>query len=239
MRKLSDNLKAASFEAHMEKLSTLQRNFISMVLRNANKSRGGRRYTPDERLLCISIYKKSAAAYRYMCTFLPLPTPRRLRQVLRKIHLDCGVTKTMKDCLKEAANRMTDDLQKVCILMWDEAALKLHIQHCPLKDKVVGVEDWGTIRTSKYADHTLVFMLRGIKSGWKIPLTYNFCAAQTTSGQLTVSIKEVVRAVSEAGFIIAASVCDQGSSNMKSIKSLQLETDQIREEKGLQKGKIL
>ena len=102
----------------------------------------------------------------------------------------------------------------------------------------MGVEDWGNIRTTKYADHTLIFMLRGIKSGWNIPLTYNFCAAQTTSGQLTVSIKEVVRAVSEAGFIIAAGVCDQGSSNMKAIKSLQLETDQIREEKGLQKGKI-
>ena len=140
MRKLSDNLKAETFKAHMEKLSTLQRNFISIALRNSNESRGGRCYTPDERLLCISIYK-SAAAYRYMCSFLPIPTPRRPRQVLRKIHLDCGVTKTMKDCLEEAASRMTDDLEKVCILMWDEAALKLHIQHCPLEDKVVDVED--------------------------------------------------------------------------------------------------
>ena len=233
MRKLSDNLKAAAFKAHMEKLSTLQRNFISMVLRNANKSRGGRHYTPDERLLCISIYKKSAAANRYMCTFLPLPTPRRLRQVLKKIHLKCGVTKTMKGCLKETASRMTDDLEKGCILMWDEAALKLHIQHCPRKDKVVGVEDWGSIRRTKYADHALVFVLRGMKSGWKIPLTYNICAAQTTSGQRTVSIKEVMRAVTEAGFKIVASVFNQGSSNIKAIKSLQLETDQVREEKGL------
>ena len=77
MRELSDKLKAENFEAHLEKLPTLQRHFISMILRNANKSRRGHRYTPDERLLCMSIYKKSAAAYRYMCTFLPLPTPNK------------------------------------------------------------------------------------------------------------------------------------------------------------------
>ena len=191
----------------------------------------------DDRLHCLSIYKKSAATYSYLCNFLPLPTPRRLQHILRKIHLDCGVTKTMQDFLKEAASRMSDDLEKVCILVWDEVSLNLHVQHCPSKDKVVGLEDWGTNRTAKYADHALVFMLRGIKSGWKIPLTYNFCAGQTTYGQLTASLKDVVRADTKARFVIAATVCDQGSSNMKAINSLQAETDKIREEKGIEKRK--
>ena len=169
-------------------------------------------------------------------SFLPLPTPRRLRHILRKIQLDCGVNKTMQDCLKEAASYMSDDLEKVCILMWDKVSLNLHVQHCPLKDKVVGLKDWGTNRTAKYADHALVFMLRGIKSGWKIPLTYNFCAGQTTYGQLT-AVEGVVRAVTKASFVIAATLCDQGSSNMKAIKSLQAETDKIREEIGIEKRK--
>ena len=235
LRKLTENCKVAEFDRHLQKLTTLQRDFISMILRNANKPNQGRRYTADEILLCLSIYKRSAAAYRYLCTFLPIPSPRRVRKVLTQIRLDCGVTKTIKDCLKEAAGRITDDLEKVCVLMRDEVALRLHVQYCPEKDKVVGVEDWGTKRTFKYAAHSLVFMLRGIKSGWKIPLTYNFCAGQTTHEQLASSIKEVVRAVTEAGFVIESTVCDQGSSNLKAIKSLQAQTDRIREEKGIEK----
>ena len=222
----------------MEKLSTLQRDFVGMILRNAKKPKNTRRYSPDERLLCLSIYKRSAATYKYLSTFLPIPAPRRVRQVLTKIRLDCVVTKTMKDCLKETANRITDERDKACVLMWDEVSLKLHLQYCSQKDKVIGVEDWGNNRSSNYADHALVFMLRGIKSGWKIPLTYNFCARQTTHLQLTLCIKEVVKAVTEAGFIIAASVCDQGSSNMKALKILQAETKKLREEKELEKCQL-
>ena len=83
-----------------------------------------------------------------------------------------------------------------------------------------------------------MFMLRGIKSGWKIPLTYNFCASQTIHVQLSFCIKKVVKAVTEAGFVIAASICDQGSSNMKALKILQAETNKLREEKGIEKCKL-
>ena len=161
MWKLSENLKAEDFEAHIKNRSTFQRHFIALITRNANKPSKGHRFTPNERLLCLSIYKKSAAAYRYLCSFLPLPNPTRLQHILRRIHVDCGVTKTMQDFLKEAASRMSDDLEMVCILMWDEVSLNLHVQHCPSKDKVVGLEDWGTNRTAKYADHALDFMFRG------------------------------------------------------------------------------
>lgn len=234
IRKLCENSSSEKFQNHLAKLSNLQRQFVNMIMRNSDKLKGGRRYTSDEKLLCLSIYKRSAATYKYLCPFLPLPSARRVRQVLTKIRLDCGVTKTMRECLKQTCNRMTDDLEKSCVIMWDEVSLKLHVQYCSQKDKVIGLEDWGINRTTRYADHALVFMLRGVKSGWKIPFTYNFCASQTTAGQLTVCIKEVVRAVKEAGLTVVASVCDQGTSNQKVIRNFQIETDRIREEKQLE-----
>ena len=112
---------------------------------------------------------------------------------------------------------MTDDFDKVCVLMWDEVSLKMHLQYCYQKRTVIGFENWGMNRTRKYADHALVFMLRGIKTGWKIPLAYNFFSAQTTHDQLTKCIKEVMTAVTKAGYKIAATVCGQGSSNMRAI----------------------
>ena len=80
-------------------------------------------------------------------------------------------------------------------------------------------------------------MLKGIKNGSRIPLTYNFCAGQTTYEQLSWCIKDVVRAVTAAGFNIAETVCNQGSSNMKAIKLLQTETDKVREEKQISQCK--
>ena len=81
-------------------------------------------------------------------------------------------------------------------------------------------------------------MLRGIKTGWKIPVAYNFCAAQTMHDQLAWGIKEVVRAVTQAGFNVAATVCDQGSSNMKAIKAVQFDTDKVRKEKNIAQCKF-
>ncbi|XP_033213729.1 uncharacterized protein LOC117170800 [Belonocnema kinseyi] len=130
-----------------------------MVLLNAKNHKNGRRYTSDEMLLCLSIDKSSASAHRYLCSILPFPTPRRVRQLLTKFRWDCGVTETMKDCLKEAADRLTDELDQVFALMRVEVSLKLNVHYSAEKDKVIGEEDWGTNRTSKYADHALVFML--------------------------------------------------------------------------------
>lgn len=176
-------MKTKTLNDHLQNLTTLQRQFIEIIMRNSTRSKGGRRYTSDEILLCLSIYKKSAAAYRYLCTFLPLPNPRNIRKVLTRIRLDCGVTRTMKEYLKESVNQMKSESEKICVLMWDEVSLKLHTQFCPQKNNVIGVEDWGSKRTTKYADHALVFMLRGIETGWKVPLSYNFCSGQTTHEQ--------------------------------------------------------
>ncbi|XP_033231706.1 uncharacterized protein LOC117182711 [Belonocnema kinseyi] len=179
------------------------------------KTKNKRRFTRDGKLLCLSIYKRSAATYRYLGTFLPLPSPMLVNKLLTQIRLDTGVTQTMKDLLKDAARRMTDELDKVCVLMWHEVSLKLHLQYSARKAKIIDFEDWGTNRTNKYADHALVFMLRGIKNGWKIPLTYIFCGGQTTHEQLAWCIKDVARAVTAAGFNIAATI----------------DTDKVREEK--------
>ena len=63
-------------------------------------------------------------------------------------------------------------------------------------------------------------MLAGINSNWKIPLTYNFCKSSTSGVQLTRCIKELVRAITTAGFKLVATVCDQGQTNASCLNSL-------------------
>ncbi|XP_025162644.1 uncharacterized protein LOC105185088 [Harpegnathos saltator] len=104
--------------------------------------------------------------------------------------------------------------------MWDEISLQPQLQYDTINDKIVGFEDWGHKRTQRIADHALVFMLRGIRTGWKIPLSYNFCKSQTKSGQLIYCIKKIVKKVVQSGFTIIATVCDQATSNVSAINEL-------------------
>lgn len=117
---------------------------------------------------------------------------------------------------------------KVCILMWDEVSIQLKVTYDSRKDIICGLEDWGNNRSGRMADHVLVFMLRGLHSGWKMPISYNFCKKQTGTAQLIRCIKEHIQKISDIGFHIVDTVCDQGSSNMAAIKNLLLRIDTKR-----------
>lgn len=155
-----------------------------------------------------------------MSHLFTLPSAATLRELLHKIPCDTGINSSVQSHLKKTAEGMKD-LEKVCIIMWDEMSLTPHIQYDQSKDKLVGFEDYGDRRTYHFADHVLVFMVKGVKSGWKIPLSYYFCKDQTKHEQLMKCIKDNVRAVKDAGLILVATVCDQGSSNMTALRKLR------------------
>ncbi|XP_071579063.1 uncharacterized protein [Temnothorax nylanderi] len=71
-------------------------------------------------------------------------------------------------------------------------------------------------------------MLRGLNTGWKMPVSYNFCSKTTNTPQLIRCIKEHINKISKAGFHIIATVCDQGSTNIAAINQLLLRTDMRR-----------
>lgn len=54
--------------------------------------------------------------------------------------------------------------------MWDETFLSCELSYDAKKDKIIGFEDFGNRRTNKFADHVLVFMIRGLNRNYKIPL---------------------------------------------------------------------
>lgn len=137
-----------------------------------------------------------------------------------QVQISAGLNDAIINHLREQGSKMTET-EKLCTLLWDEMSLQPHIQYDVQVDQIIGFENWGNARTSRFADHSLVFMLRGIVSEWKIPLTYNFCQSQTKSPQLIRCIKEIVKGVQSCGFTILAMVCDQSQSNMKCINDME------------------
>lgn len=159
--------------------------------------------------------------------FKQIPSIQTLQSVLHKIPLIPGLNPFILRHLKSIAPKMSRK-KKVCILMWDEVCIQPKLTYDRRKDIICGFEDWGNNRTQKFADHSLVFMLRGLYSGWKMPISFNFCNKQTNTAQLVRCIKEHVLKLKQAGFHIVASICDQGSSNTAAIRELKFTTNKKR-----------
>lgn len=198
----------------------------------------GHRYEAKHKALALTLYK-TMGKHAYTClrnVFTHLLCISTMQSMLQKIPLSPGINSFILRHLENMSQKMSNK-DKVCILMWDEVFIHHNVTYNIRKDVIYGLEDWGNNRTSKVADHALVFMLRGLNTGWKMPVSYNFCAKATNTAQLIRCIKEHVHAISKAGFHIVATVCDQGSSNVAAIKELLLRTNLKRNLERRSQGK--
>lgn len=125
-------------------------------------------------MLCISLYKRSAIAYKILCEYLLCPSPSTLNRQLQIIPLHTGCNKIIREYLKLLATEI-DPQDLNCILMWDEMAITTSLQYYIKKDLIIGFEDWGSKRTRKFTDYVIVFYLRCLSSGNMMPIGYGFC----------------------------------------------------------------
>lgn len=175
--------------------------------------------------------KKSPPLYQFLSSGLILPSPSTLNGILAKVPCDTGVTTVVLEKLKKMTGNM-EKLDTYVVLLWDEVKLMLHLQYNPVIDQVVGFEDFGHKRTEKFADHALVFMVRGIHSGWVLPVYYGFCSSATDSTELMYLIKEVTKALEAAGLRVAVAVSDQAATNRSAIRKLIEQSNVERSKRG-------
>lgn len=225
--------KDRSLEAFAAKLTKKQFIFFRMQLKNNGVSPRGRRFTLEEKLLSLSWMKASGRGYRLLQSQFQLPSVRTLTSLLNRYPLDAGISKKVIRALKNKVDSLKDPQNKFVTLMWDEVKLDANLQYDRKLDKIVGFEDWGNRRTSTIADHALVFMVRGIKNNWKMPLSFTFCASQTTTALLINLIKSHVQLLKEVGLTLVNTVCDQGSSNVAAINQLEEQYRRFKAKKGL------
>ncbi|GFO18982.1 THAP domain-containing protein 9 [Plakobranchus ocellatus] len=104
--------------------------------------------------------------------------------------------------------------EKVCAMLLDEMALKASLQFNPLDDQDEGFEDFGQFgRSPKHATHALVFMLRGLLTKWKQPISYYLSNGPVKAHMLVPLLYEVIRGVSAIGLVMKIDICDQERNN--------------------------
>lgn len=198
----------------------------------------GHRYQSSHKAAALALYKTMGKrAYTCLRTvFKDIPSIQTLHLALEKIPISTGLSPLILKNLENLIPNMSEK-DEVCILMWDEVQIQPSVIYDRRKDIICGLEDWGNNRTGKFADHALVFMLRGLNSGWKMPISYSFCNKQTNTAQLIRCIKEHVQKLNDAGLFVVATVCDQGSSNVAAIKQIILRSNMKRNFENRAQGK--
>jgi len=90
------------------------------------------------------------------------------------------------------------------------------IEYNKVLDKIEGFEDLGQLgRTSKFASHALVIMIRGLYKNWKFPFSYFFTGSGVKGDSLVLIVEDCVQKLLNLDLSPTSIVCDQGTQNRR------------------------
>lgn len=131
-----------------------------------------------------------------------------------------GINTCLLQTLSKVVNKMNDK-QKDCIIVWDEMSVKEFIEYNQHSDRMEGIVDLGHLgRLLERATEVLVFMVQGIHSKWKFPVSFYFTNQSTTAEPLYALIEENIRQFQRIGFRIRMAICDMAFKNRAVYKKL-------------------
>ncbi|KAJ6639141.1 Transposable element P transposase [Pseudolycoriella hygida] len=193
--------------------------FFEMQLKIVGKPKNANRFTSEQKIFCLALYKQSPKTYRNMLKrFFTLPSKRTLGRHSARLVFESGINSTFFEFLKVTSASLTE-IDRNCVLVWDEMALKPHIDYNESTDMIDGFVEIIAARKPIFATHALVFMVRGISKKYKEPVAY-FYTDGLKFFELAEMIKLVGVSVLNAGLNILGSVCDQAASNVTAVHSL-------------------
>lgn len=103
------------------------------------------------------------------------------------------------------------------------------------KDKINGFVEL-TNKKDKFADHALVFMLRGAVYKWQQPVAFYYCEGATSGLELKSILRDITTAVVECGLKPIALICDQGSAFQSALNSFMQDSKRDQIQSNLEPG---
>lgn len=227
IRQAKQYSKSPAIEKLLSSLIPVERAFLQMQIKATKYAPKDKYFTLDEKIAALSIMKQSSKCYQYLTQVFNLPSIRTLQSILQKVNIHPGPINFMNQHLKKQIGLMKER-DKVCFLMWDEMSLQLHVDYDATKKHILGFEDFGKKRSARFADHALVFMIRGIQSGWKFPLAYYFYDGVLKTDQLIEWIKDIAKIIIESGLYLVAFICNDEKRNITAINKLKLDSARLK-----------
>ncbi|CAB3234643.1 unnamed protein product [Arctia plantaginis] len=225
-----DIVKAISEDEKVQQLCDLNisNSFVVLLqsqLQNCPKKPKGRRYTLNQKIMALVIYKKSPACYRLLRRMFTLPCQSSLNKLLNRVPLKPGINRHIFTSLKKMTGNQTDE-ENICILSFDEISIRKHLDYDSKSDEIQGFKDHGNHgRSNEIATKALVFMLAGIRKKWKQPIAFYF-SHTLTADRMTVILKEILTECINSNVNVVATVCDLSTVNLKVLKTVGVTTSE-------------
>lgn len=193
--------------------------FIKTQLEHKPRQRWGH----DMINLAMNIYYTSPACYKKLRQQgITLPGISTLQSYLNRIDILPGFSNDVFSRLKLKVQNWSTQ-ERLCVLMFDEIAIKRNLEYSKKYGIVEGFQDLGDLgRTNAYASEALVFMVSGLCNRWKIPIAYFLSANSTKAEYLKILLLTCIKKLKECGLIVKVVVCDQGSGNRSTIAKLNI-----------------
>ncbi|KAB0801097.1 hypothetical protein PPYR_05451 [Photinus pyralis] len=209
-----------SQEDFLTRLSPIAQKFFILQVGQSKKCPRGRRFSMDDKIMALSIYKQGRGGYKVLKSMgFVLPSRSTLIAMLKNVRFRSGINHHIFRGLESSVKNMHPD-DRDCSLLFDEISIQPSWYYDERLDEIVGLEDHGEEKIIKFADHCQVFMLRGCRKKWKQPIAYAFSEHSMAQSVLVKMIKEIISQSQSIGLNVVATICDQGLTNMAAINQL-------------------
>lgn len=178
-------------------------------------------------MFALALYSYSPAAYKYMRELFSNNLPHK--STLQKWYANSSVSGEAGLCQQsfEILNQKVEELkakeiQPICSLIFDEMAIKKHLQWSNTKKTFLGQINYGFRADNlelPIANNALVFMLNGINFDMTLPLSYFFINSLKTDEKVAL-LKKVVATVTKCGVRVLTVTFDGLRSNFTMCESL-------------------
>lgn len=120
-----------------------------------------------------------------------LPSKRTLARHSANLLCEAGIDTKFFECVKEKVKELKD-VDKYCILTFDEVSLTAHLDYSPARDVIDGFVELPDVRRPDFATHSLNFMVRGVNMKYKQPVAHFF-----TNGLKAYELAGIIKIVIE------------------------------------------
>lgn len=165
--------------------------FFAMQLTNCGRAKHGRRYTPEQKSLCLAMYKQGPKSYRFKEKWCALPTKRTLGRYSANLIFKSGINPKVFEAMKNVVKDWPEK-DKICAFMWDEVSIKEHLDYCQSQDKMEGFVEMNKTKEAIFATHAMTFMVRGFEVPFKQSTGYFY-----TNGIKAFELVELIKLMIE------------------------------------------
>ena len=180
---------------------------LAAIIRNIRHTPRGRRWNCEEKILAVSLMKRSPKSYVLLQTSFSLQSGRILQSLLNTVHFRTGINNHVFDALRYSVQKMSEK-NRYCCLLFDEMSIRGNVWFNQKFDCIEGYEDLRSQgRKCNIANQALLFMVRGLHRKWKQPVAYYLSRGSTKAEMLKQFLKEVPGACQNVGLHVVATVC--------------------------------